>query len=390
MSEKFNMTAKTFFGLEEILAEELKQLGADDIEILTRAVSFRGNKELMYKANLYCRTALRILKPVHKFRVRNEKDLYKRTKDKDWSEFLTNDMTFAVDSAVYSEHFNHENYVALKVKDAIVDQFRARTGKRPSVNTIEPDLRINVHISREDCMISLDSSGYSLHKRGWRDAQDKAPINEVLAAGMIILSGWDGKAPFVDPMCGSGTILMEAAAIANSIAPGKMRDFGFASWVDFDEKLWRDLQNEASDAEIITDRKIVGRDRSKKAISIAKNNINNCGFDKYIDLGNCEMEKLDPPRPADDETGIVIMNPPYGERLEEKDIIELYKNIGDNLKKSFAGYNAWIISSNIPALKRVGLKASRRIPLFNGPLECRFYKFELYKGTRKIKKEDRK
>lgn len=381
----FEMTAKTLFGLEDVLVAELKSIDARDIVKLNRAVSFKGDKKTLYRANLELRTALRIYKPIHKFRVRNENELYKRTKEFDWEEFLNKNTTIAVDSTVNSTNFNHENYVALKVKDAIVDKVRTKYGARPNVDTENPDYRIHVHISREDCTLSLDSSGNSLHKRGYRISQIHAPMNEVLAAGLIMLSGWDAMSNFVDPMCGSGTLIMEAATFAYNIAPNFLiKHFGFMNWADMDIELWNKIKKEAKKRERDFAFKIYGLDESPKAIKITKENIKNSGLDWKVLIKLRKFEKI---RTDDIEgnSGVVIINPPYGERLQEEDIKDLYSKIGDSLKHIFTGYNAWVISSNKEALKHIGLKASRRLTLFNGSLECKFHKFEIYEGTRKKK-----
>ena len=378
------MIAKTSFALEEVLANELKAIGAEDIEVLNRAVSFTGTKETMYRANLELRTALRILKPIYTFRVRDEIELYKETKRFDWDEYLTPKTTFAINSAVHSNNFNHANYVALKVKDAIVDQLRTVYGRRPDVELENPDLRLHVHISDDRCTISLDSSGNSLHKRGYRIGQGLAPINEVLAAGMILLTGWDGQSNFVDPMCGSGTFLMEAATIAYNIAPGiKISEFGFMRWKDYDEQLWRRIVSDAKSRERDFEHQIMGFDESARVINIAKHNIKNAELGWKILVKTSKLQDLTPDILPDG--GLVMINPPYGERLNIADVERLYKSIGDALKQNFLGFTAWIISSNKEALKYIGLKTSRKLQLFNGSLECKFHKYELYKGSRKAK-----
>ncbi len=381
---KFEMIAKTAFGLEEILAGELGGIGAEDIKILNRAVSFNGSRETMYRANLELRTALRILKPIYSFRVRDENELYRETKNFNWEEYLNPNTTFAINSAVHSDHFNHENYVALKVKDAIVDQLRTVYGSRPDVELVDPDLRLHVHISDEECSISLDSSGNSLHKRGYRIGQGLAPINEVLAAGMILLSGWTGETNFVDPMCGSGTLLMEAATIAYNIAPGiKRNDFGFMKWKDFDENLWKKLVDDAKNRERDFQYKILGFDESPKAIKIAKDNIKNAELGWKILLKAKKLEDLTSEFLTDG--GIVMINPPYGERLSDVDAEKLYKSIGDALKQNFDGFSVWIISSNKTALKHIGLRTSKKLTLYNGSLECKYHNYQIYKGSRKSK-----
>ena len=386
---KYRMTAKTQYGLEEVLAEELKSIGADEIEKLNRAVSFRGSKETMYRACLELRTALRIYKPIQEFKVRNEETLYKGAYRIDWSRYLNPTMTFAVDSTVNSQNFNHANFVALKVKDAVADHLRKKFGARPDVDTNDPDVRLHVHIRENDCTISLDASGNSLHKRGYRVSQTMAPLNEVLAAGMLLLSEWNAEGNFVDPMCGSGTLLMEAATIAHNIPPGiNIKKFGFMGWNDFDEELWAKVRKSAIDGQKEFKHQIIGFDESRKAIVIAKSNIKNAELGWKILLKPKKLEKLE----TEDipEGGTVIINPPYGERMDDKEVDELYKTIGDTLKQKFQGYTAWIISSNKEALKNIGLRTSRKLTLFNGALECKYQKYELYSGTRKKKWAEQK
>ena len=381
----YELTAKTSYGLEQVLASELSTLGIEDMQINTRAITFKGTKETMYRANLELRTALRIFKTIHKFKVRDETELYRHAKEYDWDTILNPDMTFAIDSTVHSERFNHENYVALKVKDAIVDQLRSKFGRRPNVDVINPDIRFHVHINNENrCTISLDSSGSSLHKRGYRIGQIIAPVNEVLAAGMILLSGWDGQSDFVDPMCGSGTILMEAATIAYNIAPGiRIEEFGFMRWNDYEPDLWQKCLDGAKSREREFNHKILGFDESPKAIRIAKANIKNADLGWKILLKARQLEDLTPNDLTDG--GTVIINPPYGERIDDIDIIPLYRSIGDSLKKNFEGYSVWIISSNKVALKEIGLRTSKKFTLFNGSLECKYHNYQIYKGSRKSK-----
>jgi len=378
------MLSKTMFGLEEILANELIEIGAEDIEPTNRAVSFSGDLETLYRANYELRTALRILVPIHSFTVFDENDLYREVRAIEWEKSLNPNMTFAIDSSVHSEHFNHENYVALKVKDAIVDELREVFGKRPNVDVSEPDLRLHVHISQTVCTLLLDSSGSSLHKRGYRIGQVIAPINEVLAAGLIKLTGWSGDDNFIDPMCGSGTILMEAATIAHNIPPNSFRQsFGFMNWDNYDEKLFENVKNNANSKIRDFHHKIIGFDESAKAISITKDNVKTAGLGWKILLKKKSFEKLT----KDDlpESGVVLINPPYGERIDNDDIISLYKRIGDGLKANFYGFTAWIISSNKSALKSIGLQTSKRLTLYNGTLECKFHRYELYRGSQKSK-----
>ena len=375
------LLAKTLFGLEQVLADELKAIGAEDIEILKRAVSFTGDKEIMYRSNYCCRTALRILKPIAKFSVNSADELYNNVKRINWPQYLDLNGTFAIDETVGSSVFSHTKFVALKAKDAIADRFRMKFGKRPSVDVRNPDLRINIHIYKEDCTVSIDSSGDPLYKRGYRILTDKAPINEILAAGMILLSGWEKDCNFIDPMCGSGTILIEAAMYANNIPPGVFRSFGFEKWNDFDKKLWEKIVEDESSKQCDFNFEIVGSDRSYKAVEIARQNLKEANLQNHITLFHNSIEKQSPPKAK----GIMITNPPYGERMEVNDQIELYKKIGDSLKKNYAGYSAWLISSDFNALKNIGLRPSRKIALFNGQLECKYLRFDIYEGSKKQK-----
>lgn len=378
------MVAKTFRGLEDVLVKELNDLGALKVQKKTRMVEFVGDKKLMYKANFHLRTALRILKPIAEFKVKDENELYTSIQTLDWSKIFSNEETFAIDSVVNSDFFSHSKYVALKVKDAIADQFRDKFGKRPYVDTNDPDVRINVHISNNICTISLDSSGESLHKRGYRTKTTKAPLNEILAAGMILLSGWDKKSTFIDPMCGSGTLLIEAAMIANGIPPGIYREkFGFETWNDFDSELFEEIQEEEYEAEG-SEIKVLGSDVSEIAIRFTKQNVANASLNKKIDLLIKPIEGYNPPDP---ENGIVITNPPYGERIKKNEINNFYKVLGDTFKSSFQGYTIWMISSNFEAIKNIGLHPTKKITLFNGPLECKFLEYKIYEGSKKVKNQ---
>jgi len=376
------MVAKTITGLEEVLAAELKALGANDVELLKRAVSFTGDKALMYKANQWVRTALRILKPLKSFTLVNEDDLYTELKQIPWEDYMDVHKTLAMDAVVNDSLFTHSHFVALRAKDAVVDYFRDKFGRRPSVNTENPDLRINIHLQNNICDISLDSSGTSLHKRGYRQIVGEAPMSEVLAAGLILLSGWDKQSNFLDPMCGSGTLLIEAALIANNIPPSTYReDFGFMKWKDFDAELWKDLKNEAFDLQTEFDYKIIGSDISERNLSAAVRNVRSAHLHKDIELSVGSFENIVPP----EGTGMLITNPPYGERIQVRDIIQLYRQIGDTLKQKFAGWQTWVISGDLLAIKHIGLKPTKRITVFNGQLECKFNKFEIYEGSKKAK-----
>lgn len=380
-----DLTAKTISGLENVLAEELESIGATQVAAGKRVVLFRGDKALLYKANYLCRTALRVLKPIGAFTVRDENELYEKVKRIDWTEVFDLDQTFAISASVFLSSMTHSLYVAQKTKDAIVDQFREKLGKRPSVNTDDPDIYIDVHINQEKCTLSLDSSGHSLHKRGYRIAADKAPINEVLAAGLIKLTEWKKDGDFLDPMCGSGTIPIEAAMTALNIPAGYYRKkFAFENWKDFDTTLWHQIKEEAN-AEIKEhDHPIIASDQSHKAFNIARSNLKHAKLDQDITLINKPFEKMNP----ETGKGILLFNPPYGERLEEDNIFELYKHIGDVLKNKFQGYEAWIITGNPEAAKFIGLRPSKKIHLFNGQIESRFIKFEMYAGSKKASKQD--
>ena len=379
--------AKTFAGLEKVLAQELKALGATNIELLKRGVQFEGDTRLLYQANLELRTALRVLVPIKSFHANHENILYRKVRQVDWSEYLGLQDTFAIDAVVNSPHFSHSKYVALKSKDAIVDQFRHNMGRRPNVDTKDPDLKVHIHINQNKGTVLLDSSGEPLYKRGYRQDTLEAPINEVLAAGLLLLSGWKGDKPLIDPMCGSGTIPIEAALLATQTPPLLHRkQFGFMKWKDFDSKLWEEVKADAQ-AKIKKDiPPIFGYDKELKAVRFSQYNAIAAKVDDKIQFDRKKFESLIPPS----DHGVLLSNPPYDERLNKGDVNELYKMIGDQLKKHFAGFEAWIISSNMEAFKHVGLRPSKRIPLFNGPLECKFQKYEMYVGSKKMKGEDSK
>lgn len=382
------MLAKTFKGLEEVLAGELVELGANNVQIERRAVSFTGDKRLLYTANMCLRTASRVLVPISTFRAKDADAVYEQAKQIDWSRYMTLKTGFAIDATVYSDTFRHSQYVTYRVKDAIADYWMEREQKRPSVKLTDPDLSLNVHISAETVTISLDSSGDSLHKRGYRVANTEAPINEALAAGMLLLAGWHGQGDFYDPMCGSGTLLIEAALIARNIAPGIYRKgFAFEKWADFDRDLFEDIYNDDSRERPFT-HKIYGSDAGYYAVQTALKNIQSASLQRDIEVRQIRIEEL---RLADRDTNgaLVMMNPPYGERLsQDKDVLRLYQDMGTALKHQFSGATAWIISSNEDALKCIGLKPSKRIHLINGELECLFNQYELFQGEHKEWKKD--
>jgi len=377
--EQFEMVAKTLYGLEDVLAAELRQLGASDVKTGRRMASFTGGNTLLYKANFWCRTALRILKPIVEFKANNADEVYQEVKKIDWKKYLTIDKTFSIDAVVYSETFNHSKFVAYRTKDAIADYFTDRCGRRPSVRLNNPDLCISIHISNDNCSVSIDSSGESMHRRGYRTSQTEAPLNEVLAAGMILQTGWRGESNFVDPMCGSGTLLIEAAMIAMNIPPGIFRkEFAFEKWPDFDAELFREISSDDSE-ERDFNFKCYGSDNSPMAISKAQKNIKNAGLSKYVDLKILPIQQyIDAPQP-----GILVTNPPYGERLAPDDLLELYAVIGERLKHAFQGYNAWILSYREECFDQISLHPKRRIKLMNGELECEYRCYELFSGKNK-------
>ena len=385
----FSMLAKTFKGLEEVLAQELIALGANEVQLERRAVSFRGDKALLYRANLCLRTALRILVPIASFKVKDTDALYNQLKKINWSAYMQSTTTFAIDATVYSETFRNSRFVTYRVKDAIADYWLEKENQRPSVSTREPDLLINIHIGNEQVTVSLDSSGESLHKRGYRVATTEAPISEVLAAGMLLMAGWNGQSDLYDPMCGSGTFLIEAALIARNIAPGVFRSsFAFEKWPDFDADLWSDIYNDDSNERDFT-HKIYGSDASFYAIQQAAKNIKAAGVQKDIELKQIRIEEIKSPFTLPTEEGkggaspLVMLNPPYGERLHSnKEMEDLYAAIGSTLKHQFAGSTAWIISSNAAAMKCIGLKPSKKYHLLNGELDCQFNKYDLFAGKR--------
>jgi putative N6-adenine-specific DNA methylase len=382
MNDNFKMIAKTFFGFEEILAQELRNLGAQRVESGVRMVSFYGDKGFMYKANISLRTALKILKPIKEFRVFNDQSLYKGIQSIDWSEYMNVRQTFVIDTTVNSEVFNHSQFVALKAKDAIVDQFREQTGNRPDIDKDYPDLRINIHIQKETCSVSLDSSGSSLHHRGYRMATNIAPINEVLAAGMLLLAGWDGQCDFLDPMCGSGTILAEAAMIACNIPANiNRKEFAFEKWNDWDNDLFDKITDSLLKKTRDFHYTIKGYDKAPSAVSKAKDNIKNANLDEYVSISH---ENFFTTKKENDGKLFMVFNPPYGERLDI-DLERFYREIGDTFKQNYPNTEAWFITANLEALKFVGLKPSRKIKLFNGKLEARLVKYEIYEGSKKGK-----
>lgn len=382
--EDFKIIAKTFQGLEEVLAKELTELGANNIEIGRRMVSFTGDKEMLYKANFCLRTAVKILKPIKEFKATDADEVYEVVKKMDWSQYMDCNNTFLIDSVVFSEKFRHSKFVAYRVKDAIADYWRDKTGDRPNVAISNPDIRINVHIAENDVTISLDSSGESLHIRGYKTNTVAAPINEVLAAGLIMLTGWQGECDLIDPFCGSGTILIEAALIAMNIYPGVFRkEYAFEKWKDFDEDMFDNIYNDDS-KERDFDHKIYGFDINRQAVGIAIENARNAGVNKVVDIEQRDFYEFEAPL----DKALMITNPPYGERITTDDILGLYETIGQRLKQNFVGNDAWIITYRQECFDKIGFRPSTRYALYNGALECEFRKYQIFDGKLKERREE--
>ncbi len=382
--EEFELIAKTFQGLEEVLAKELVALGANNVQIGRRMVSFTGDKALMYKANFHLRTAVRILKPILHFKASDADEVYNVIKSIEWDSYLDANSTFSVDSVVYSDVFRHSKFVAYRVKDAIADYFNEKTGRRPSVRLNNPDLIFHIHIAQEECTLAFDSSGESLHRRGYRVETGAAPINEVLAAGMIMLTGWHGECDFIDPMCGSGTLPIEAALIARNIAPGVFRQgYAFEKWKDFDSELFRSIYEDDSMEREFT-HKIYGYDVDGRMVACARKNVKSAMMGDVIQIECRDIKDFVEP----EQRALMIVNPPYGERLMSDNLLGVYKDLGSRLKHAFQGNEAWIISSSYDCFDQIGLKASARIPLYNGDLDCEFRKYELFQGKFKGFREE--
>ena len=379
MEQEFELIAKTFMGLETVLAKELTQLGANNVQIGRRMVSFTGNKEMMYRANFQLHTAIRILKPIAHFKARSADDMYEEVRKIDWSQYIEKGKTFSVDSVVYSEEFRNSRFVTYKVKDAIVDQFREKTGERPNISVSNPDIRLNIHVAEADATLSLDSSGESLHRRGYRQESVEAPLNEVLAAGMILMSGWNGETDFIDPMCGSGTLLVEAALIARNINPGVFRkEFAFEKWADFDQELFDNIYNDDT-REREFEHHIYGYDIDMKAVNTARLNVKAAGLTKDITIDLQDFKNFKKPA----EKAVMITNPPYGERISTPNLLGTYKMIGEKLKHEFTGNEAWILSYREECFEQIGLKPSIKVPVYNGSLECEFRKYAMFSGKMK-------
>ena len=379
MEQEFELIAKTFMGLEPVLAEELTRLGANNVQIGRRMVSFTGDKEIMYRANFQLHTAIRVLKPIKTFKAYSADDVYEEVKKIDWSLYLDLKKSFAVDSVVFSDEFRHSKFVSYKVKDAIVDQFREKTGQRPNISVANPDIRLNMHIADCQCTLSLDSSGESLHRRGYRQEAVEAPLNEVLAAGMILMTGWRGETDFIDPMCGSGTLPIEAALIARNIAPGVFRkEYAFEKWPDFDQNLFDMIYNDDSQ-EREFEHHIYGYDIDLSAVMKARLNVKAAGMTKDITIEQADFKDFQRP----EAKSIIVTNPPYGERISTPNLLGTYKMIGETLKHQFKTNDAWILSYREECFENIGLKPSIKIPLYNGSLECEFRKYQMFEGKLK-------
>ena len=376
------MVAKTMQGLEDILVEELEILQAKNIKKVRRAVIFEGDLKLLYKANLWLRTCLKILVPIKEFEADSPEAIYQVLRMVEWDNYMSVDQTFAVQSTVNSKDFTHSKFVSYRVKDAIVDYFKKKYDKRPSVSVANPSIYININVSDRSCTLSLDSSGESLHKRGWRVEQTEAPINEVLAAGLLLHAGWNGKSNLYDFMCGSGTLLIEGALIALNIPPGIYREsFGFMGWPNYNESIYTELYNDDS-AEKEFDFKIYGSDISKIAIEKTNRNIKNAGLSKYVETECTSFQNITPMP----EGGLIIMNPPYGERLKGQHVNILYKIVGERFKHDFTGFEAWIISNEKDYFNDIALRPKKKIALKNGAIDCEFRGYELYEGSKKESK----
>ena len=376
MNQQFDLIAKTFMGLEPVLAKELSQLGAENVQTGRRMVSFTGDKEMMYRANFQLHTAIKILKPIYCFKALSADDVYDAIMKIDWSEYLKPNQTFAVDAVVFSDEFRHSKFVSYKVKDAIVDQFRERTGLRPNISVANPDLQLHIHIAEDQCTLCLDSSGESLHRRGYRQESVEAPLNEVLAAGMILMTGWQGECDFIDPMCGSGTLAIEAALIAHNMAPGLFRkEYAFEKWSDFDADLFDSIYNDDSQ-EREFHHHIYGYDIDMKAVGTARRNVKAAGLSADITIEQQDFKDFTQPH----KKSIIVTNPPYGERISTPDLMGTYRMIGERLKHQFMGNDAWILSYREECFEQIGLKPSIKIPLYNGSLECEFRKYQMFDG----------
>ena len=376
--KNFRLVAKTSFGLENILADEIKAIGGQNITLGNRAVFYEGDLKIIYKSNYFLRTALRVLKEIEFFHFKNVEQFYLKCKNFEWKHHFGVEQSFVIHSTVgNSKDFTNSMFASLKAKDAIADYFRNKIGKRPNVDTENPEIVIDLHIHGDTCVISLDSSGESLHKRGYRMNQGEAPLNEVLAAGMIQLAGWTGNSDFMDPMCGSGTLPVEAAMIAQNIPAGRFRkNYAFENWNDFDQLLFEDIKKSTVKKEF--NHRIFASDISGSNLLNAQTNARRALVFNKIKFKVSDFKDLQ----TDFENGMIIINPPYGERLKDSDLTDLYAMMGERLKHQYAGSTAWILSSSVESFKHVGLKPEIRVDLYNGALKCKFNKYKMFTGKR--------
>ena len=376
--------AKTLYGLEKVLSEELADLGAENIRPANRAVLFSGNRELLYRVNYLSRLALSVLVTVKEFRISSREDLYDKALAVRWSDVMDAGTTFSVTAVVKSPLFEHSAFPGLVVKDAIADYFRKKSGKRPSVDTKDPSVAVNLHISHDRVSISIDSSVVPLYKRGYRVEQGAAPLNEVVAAGILRIAGWDGKTPFLDPMCGSGTFPVEAGLIAANIAPGKFRSFfGFTKWLDYDEELFSAIKRKATDEEVVPEVRIRASDILESAVNETKANLKNAGIENIVEVSVSDIRNVS----AKGEKGHVFINPPYGQRIRPDELENLYDTIGSVMKHSFTGNKVWVITAAKDLVRNIGLKPGVKQVLFNGALESVLLGYEIYEGSRKPAKD---
>lgn len=377
------MVATTLYGMEPFLAEELEQLGAKSVAIDKKAVRFMGDKALLYRCNLQLRTAIKVIQPIGKFQARNPDEMYDAIKQIPWDKYIDLKQTFAVDVALNTNYFNHSHYLALRIKDGIVDYYRQKKGCRPDVNPDQPDIPIHLYVNDQTCYLYLDSSGHPLYKRGYRYQQHTAQMSEVLAAGLIKLSRWNPETILIDPMCGSGTILIEAALLAGNSTPGLFRQhYAFMNWKDYEPLLYKKEMEKLYRHRSYIKTRIIGADSDLESVHLCRQNIKKAGMEGIIQVFHKPLQEFTPPAGT---PGMVITNPPYGERLKQEHIDQLYEMMGDRFKQVFSGYIAWVLSSNMDAMKHFGLRPSQKIKIYNGPLECRFHRFELYSGSRKTK-----
>ena len=379
--EQIKITIKTIYGAEEVLKEELNELGYSELTVLNRAVQLMGTWKDVYFLNLHLRCAMSILVEIKQFRIRDEKDLYKQCMKIDWTSYFSGDKTFAVKGAVQSNLFSHTQFPFLLVKDAIVDTFRDKYGDRPDVNLKSPQLVFDLYIRDANCTLSINTSGLPLFHRGYRIDTGEAPINEVTAAVLVRMSGWYRKSTFVDPFCGSGTLLIEAALLAANIPSLIERQhFAFKNLLNYQPEIWNEIQEAANFRCKGFDFQILGSDIDSESMLRTKRNLRGLPIGRFVEVSTASFDEVKKPA----ENGVLICNPPYGERIgESKAVEEMYEALGDWFKNELKGFDCWVISSNQEALKRIGLKPDKKIKLYNGDLECSYRKFSIFDGFKK-------